>query len=163
MTCETELTRFVSGDWRGWSGLPAGCGHPELAAVFQGGDTVIPGRLSGQPTSLRVYRSAHQKEEINAWFDDDAHAFLLTLDSPATDITADVILQAWGPPQKKLHPLIGLHADAHQWIYASRGFTAFVREPGGDIARVAAYRPSSVEYYEQYLGATDKRHYTPRR
>lgn len=162
MTCETELKRLDSGDWRGWSGLPAGCGPQQLAAVFQGGDTVIPGRLSGQPTPLRIYRSVNQKEEIHAWFD-DAHVFLLTLDSPTTDMAADSILQAWGSPEKKLHPLVGMHADAPQWIYASRGFTVFVRERDGGIARVAAYRPSSVEYYEQYLGATDKKHYVPRR
>jgi hypothetical protein len=64
-----------------------------------------------------------------------------------------------GSPEHKLHALIGYHPTASQWIYASRGLTLFVREHENEIARLAAYVPTTADQYEWYLGGHDKSHY----
>lgn len=160
---EPILRRFATGDFVDWMGLPKGLTPYELRRLWSGGETQIQGRLSGHPTPLRVYHCDEQQWEIHAWFDDDEEIFLLTLDLPTIKGEVADLLRKLGLPDKKLHPLIGYHADAHQWIYPARGLTLFVREHSNEIARVAVYRPCNVEYYEQYLGAHDKKRYYIRR
>lgn len=159
---ESTLRRFAAGDFVDWTGLPKGLTPDKLRRLWSGGARQIPGRLSSQPTPLRVYRCDEQQWEIHAWFDNNEELFLLTLDLPTIKGEVADLLCRLGSPDKKLHPLEGYHADAHQWIYATRGLTLFVREHSNEIARVAVYRPCSVAYYEQYLGARDKERYFAR-
>lgn len=156
------MRRLASGDLAEWVGLPPDCGPSALSQVFEGGEAAAQGILSNNRAYFRLYRRAGNEGMIQAWFDDEDHAFLITIVAP--DIKGDVkeLLERLGQPEKKLGPLVGHHADAHQWVYAGRGLTLYVREHLGEIARVAVYQPTDVEYYEMYLGATDQKRYRPR-
>lgn len=90
----------------------------------------------------------------------DNDAFLLTETVTAGPADIEALLRDLGPPDRKLDQLVGRHADAQQWIYASRGLTLYVREHNWTIASVAGYAPSSANYYERYLGAHDQRRYS---
>ena len=162
MECEKALSLLAAGDLLNRVGLPATCGPAALAAVWTGGETLFQGRLSSHPTPFRSYHALEREGTVRAWFDDDDFAFLITIEAPKTKPDVKTLLDRLGPPEKKLDPFVGYHADAHQWIYANRGLTLFVREHLNEMARIAAYRPNSVVFYELYLGATNKRRYKPR-
>jgi hypothetical protein len=157
------LRRLARGDLAGWSGLPD-VGPAEVTAAF-GGVVEEPGngRLSGVPTRFRTYRVPEQREELWGWFDDEDRVRLLVFDWPSLAAPAPALLETLGPPETKLEPGTGHHADAYQWVYAGRGLTLYVREwreDGPEIARVAAYRPTTVDDYVENLGATDRTHYS---
>jgi hypothetical protein len=155
------VRRLVDGDIAGWSGLPEGCTHADLSQVLAGGESEGNGRLSGFPAHFRMYQAEKQTELIQTWFDTRGRVFLVTFSNPQLSETHQEILRALGEPEAKLEPGVGFHADAHQWIYAARGLTLFVREHLDEIARVAVYRPTTASYYENYLGGHDRRHYLP--
>lgn len=161
--CEAALRSFAAGDLATWSGLPAGCTDRELGAVFGGGGNPPgDGRLSFAPTRFREYPSGDPQQPLIAWFDDaDTLILLHRVAPPIADV--DALLAALGPPEHKLDPGVGHHATAHQWIYASRGLTLWVRERRKEVARVAVYRATTPAEYEQRLGGHDKTRYEPRR
>jgi hypothetical protein len=159
--CESVLRKLSAGDFDDWSGLPSQCKPADLAAVLSGGERAANGILSNQPTNFRVYQAPNQSEVIQAWFDDDDNVLLITIVSPFIKGDVKALLERFGPPEKKLEQGVGYHADAHQWIYASRGITFYVREHSNEIARVAVYPPTSVEDYINRLGARDQKRYWP--
>ena len=153
--------RLAEGDLEGWKGLPSECGPSDLAAVFSGGDSAGNGLLSNYPTKFRVYQVPEQSEVIQIWFEENDHVSLITIVAPTIKGDVRALLDSFGPPEKRLEQGAGYHADAHQWIYASRGITFFVREHSNEIARVAVYQPTSVAHYMERLGATDRKRYWP--
>jgi hypothetical protein len=160
--CSEVIRRLADGKLAGWSGLPGDCSHQELSSVLSGGEEEGNGRLSELPVRFRMYRAAKQPELIQAWFDGHGRAFLLTFSNPELSGSHEDLLRDLGPPEAKLEPGIGLHADTHQWIYASRGLTLFVREHLNQIGRIAVYHPTTPSYYEEHLGGRDRPHYLPR-
>ena len=116
--------------------------------------------LSRRPARFRAYTAPAGNRQIWAWFDDRNDAFLLTETVTAGPADIEALLRDLGPPDRKLDQMVGRHADAQQWIYASRGLTLYVREHNWTIASVAGYAPSSANYYERYLGAHDQRRYS---
>lgn len=161
--CASALRSLAEGSLADWTGLPSSCSVVALAAVFEGGEARYQGTLSGNPAMYRIYRISTQREAIYAWFDDNDEVFLITIEKPTIKGAVEELLTRLGLPEKRLSSLVGYHADAHQWIYAQRGITLFVREHKNEVARVAVYQPSSVEFYEEYLGAKDQKIYRPRR
>lgn len=159
--CEIAFRRLAEGDFEGWTGLPSECGPSDLAAIFSGGEGEGNGLLSNYPTKFRVYQSPEQSEVIQAWFDENDHVSLITMVAPTLKGNVQELLNSFGPPEKRLEQGAGYHADAHQWIYAGRGITFFVREHSNEFARVAVYPPTSVAQYVERLGATDKKRYRP--
>jgi hypothetical protein len=159
--CTEALRCLDMGDLVNWLGLPYPCNHSDMASVFAGGDEPGNGMLSGQPMQFRMYRTPHQPEPMQAWFDQQGNAVMVTLHQPHISTDTPELLARLGPPEKKLDMDIGYHADAFQWIYAGRGMTLYVREHIPELARVAVYQPSVPMYYETYLGARDQRHYWP--
>jgi hypothetical protein len=156
------LEALLRGDLGSWHGLPD-CGPAELSAVFRG--TVQPagrGLLSGVPTAFRMYQVAGMINEAWAWFDDADHCRLIWLIEPPWQRPVHLMLTTLGAPNDRLEPGIGPHSDAHQWIWARRGLTLFVREEldeAAEIARACAYRPTTVEDYLNNLGARDRTRY----
>jgi hypothetical protein len=159
--CEMALRRLAEGAFEGWTGLPPQCGASDLAVTFSGGETEGSGFLSHRPAKFRVYQFPGQSEVIYAWFDENTHVMLITIVAPTIKGDVRTLLANLGPPETRLEQGVGNHADAHQWIYASRGMTLFVREHSNTIARVAVYPPTSVERYMERLGAQDKKRYWP--
>jgi hypothetical protein len=159
--CEAALRLLARGAFDAWRGLPPDCGPKELEAVFTGGETASQGMLSGWPTPFRVYQTPEQREVLHAWFDEADRVMMITIVAPVTEGDVHGLLSRLGPPEERLDPEIGYHADAHQWIYASRGLTLYVREHLDEIARVSAYPPTSAAYYKDRLGATDRKRYLP--
>jgi hypothetical protein len=162
--CETAIRALAAGELATWKGLPGDCTDRDLAALFSGGgDPAGDGRLSHAPTKFRDYAAGDAHRPIKAWFDDEDTAFLVTWVEPAVAGDVAALLAALGPPEQKLEPGVGYHADAHQWIYAARGMTLWVREHRDEIARVAVYKPTTAADYELRLGGRDKTTYLPRR
>ena len=159
--CSVALRTFLDGRWRDWTGLPHGCQHEALTAELRGGEAEGQGRLSGRPARFRAYTTPTDNRTIWAWFDDRNDVFLLTETLTGSAEGVEALLRDLGEPERKLDQMVGRHADAHQWIYASRGLTLYVREHNWTIASVAGYAPSSASYYERYLGAQDQRQYSP--
>lgn len=158
------MRAFAAGDLATWTGLPAGCTDRDLTAEFSGGGGPGgDGRLSHVPAKFRTYSAGDPQRPIQAWFDGSDNAFLITWIAPTVVGDVDALLSTLGEPEHKLAPGIGYHADAHQWIYASRGLTLWVRERRNEIARVAMYRPTTAADYENRLGGRDKTRYLPRR
>ena len=158
------MRAFAAGDLATWTGLPAGCTDRDLAAVFSGGGGPGgDGRLSHLPTKFRTYSAGDPERPIEAWFDSTDTVLLINWVAPAVAGDVAALLTALGPPEQKLEPGVGYHASAHQWIYASRGLTLWVRERRNEIARVAVYRPTTAADYENRLGGRDKTRYLPRR
>lgn len=161
--CAAAIRAFAAGQLATWTGLPAGCTDRDLAAVFDGGgDPAGDGRLSHVPTKFRDYSAGDPNRPIQAWFDSADTAFLITWVAPTVAGDVASLLAALGAPEYKLEPGVGYHAGAHQWIYASRGLTLWVRERRNEIARVAVYRPTTPSDYEERLGGRDKTRYEPR-
>jgi hypothetical protein len=161
--CEAALRLLSAGDLVNWRGLPANCDAARLSAVFTGGgDPAGNGRLSTRPTRFRNYRAAGQPQPLQAWFDEQDRAILVTWVQPTIRGSVKDLLAALGTPEKKLDPTIGYHADAYQWIYAARGLTLYVREADWTLARVSVYPPTTAEVYEDRLGAHDQREYLRR-
>jgi len=156
-----ELRRLAEGDFEGWKGLPSDCRPSDLGAVFGGGESPGNGLLSNQPAKFRVYQFPGQSEDIEAWFQEDDRIILVSIATPTINGDVKALLDTFGSPEKRLEQGVGYHADAHQWIYASRGITFFVREYSNEIARVVVYPPTSVEDYLERLGAKDKKRYWP--
>jgi hypothetical protein len=162
--CDTAVRALAAGELATWNGLPSGCTDRDLAAMFSGGgDPAGDGRLSNMPTKFRDYSAGDANRPIQAWFDGQDTAFLVTWVEPVVAGDVASLLSALGPPEHKLEPGVGYHADAHQWIYASRGMTLWVREHRDEIARVAVYKPTTAADYELRLGGRDKTTYLPRR
>lgn len=161
-TCVDALKDLVEGRLADWTGLPEGCGPDDLSKVLEGGEDEGRGQLSSNPAQFRLYQSSHTTGLIQAWFDKHKHTFLITIVAPHIEGAVKDLLDKLGEPEKKLDSDVGYHADAHQWIYAKRGLTLYVREHSTEIARVAVYLPTSVEYYIQWLGAKDENKYHPR-
>jgi hypothetical protein len=159
--CVTAFRKLAAGNLKDWSGLPSQCEPADLAAVFSGGERAANGMLSNRPTKFRAYQAPGQPEVIQAWFDDDDNVMMITTVSPVIQDDVKTLLEGFGPPEKKLEQGAGYHADAHQWIYAGRGITFYVREHSNEIARVAVYPPTSVEDYIDRLGARDQKRYWP--
>lgn len=160
------MRSFASGDLSAWTGLPARCTDADVAGAFPGSSAGVAagdGRLSNTPTKFRMYSSGDPHRPVQSWFDDDDTAFLITWDAPTIAGDTAALLSALGAPDRKLDPGVGYHADAHQWIYASRGLTLWVREHRTDIARVAVYVPTTPDDYETRLGGRDKTRYERRR
>jgi hypothetical protein len=161
--CESALRHLGKGELTDWKGLPAGCGTADLSKVWSGGgDPAGNGKLSTRPTRFRNYRVDTQAQPLQVWFDADDHAMLITWIQPTVEGSVKDVLDALGAPDKKLDPTIGYHADAYQWIYAARGLTLYVREHDWSLARISAYVPTTVEDYEDRLGARDRKEYLPR-
>ena len=159
--CVTVLRRLSIGDFKNWTGLPGGCTSKEVQLVLSGGESSAIGRISDRSTQFRVYESPQHSEVIQVWFDDADRVLLITLVAPTIKGDVNALLRTLGPPERKLEPSVGHHADAHQWIYAGRGITLYVRERSNEIARVAVYPPTTVEQYELKLGANDTNTYWP--
>jgi hypothetical protein len=160
--CAAALRAFSAGELATWTGLPAGCTDLDLGAVFGGGGlAAADGLLSADQTKFREYPSGDPQQPLIAWFDAaDTVILLHRIAPPIGDVAA--LLAALGPPEHKLEPGVGHHAAAHQWIYARRGLTLWVRERRNDIARVAVYPPTTAAEYEHRLGGHDKTRYLPR-
>jgi hypothetical protein len=164
--CAAALRSFAAGDLAAWTGLPIGCTDADLAGAFPASNAGVEagdGRLSNTPAKFRMYSAVDPLSPVQAWFDAADAAFLITWDAPT--IAGDVasLLSVLGAPDRKLDPGVGYHADAHQWIYASRGLTLWVREHRTDVARVAVYAPTTPDDYEARLGGRDKTRYERRR
>jgi hypothetical protein len=160
--CVQAIRRLATGDIGDWHGLPSGCHHEQMAAVLQGGDADGQGLLSGYPVRFRFYQAESQAELLQAWFTSRGEVFLITFSAPRLAGDPALLLESLGEPEQKIEPGVGFHADAHQWVYATRGLTLFVREHLTEVARIAAYQPTTADYYERYLGGHDRRHYWPR-
>lgn len=162
--CDAALRALGAGALGDWRGLPVGCTAADLGRVFTGGgDPPGNGRLSTRPTRFRNYRADGQPQPLQVWFDDDDRAILITWIQPSVVGPVKELLATLGAPEAKLDPSIGYHADAHQWIYAGRGLTLYVREHDGTLARASAFPPTTAADYEARLGAHDQREYLPRR
>lgn len=162
--CEKALQSLGSGALADWRGLPASCTPAELSKVFTGGgDPPGNGRLSTRPTPFRNYRASAQAQPLQVWFDGEDRAILITWIQPTVSTPVKELLDSLGAPEAKLDPSIGYHADAYQWVYASRGLTLYVREHDWTLARISAYPPTTVADYEDRLGARDQREYLPGR
>lgn len=159
--CVTAFRKLAAGDFKDWSGLPPRCEPADLAAVYSGGERATNGMLSNRPTKFRVYQAPEQTEVIQAWFGDDDQVLMVTIVSPVMRGDVKTLLESLGPPEQRLEQGVGYHADAHQWIYAGRGITFYVREHSNEIARVAVYPPTSVEDYVKRLGGRDQKRYRP--
>ena len=159
--CVTAFRKLAAGNFKDWPGLSSQCKPADLAAVFSGGETSANGMLSNRPTQFRAYQTPEQPEIIQAWFDDNDNVLLITNVSPVIQGDVKTLLESFGPPEKRLEQGTGYHADAHQWVYAGRGITFYVREHSNEIARVAVYPPTSVEDYINRLGAKDQKRYWP--
>ncbi len=156
-TCAAAIRAFAAGELATWKGLPDGCTDRDISKVFPGGgDPAGVGRLSTKRTKARRYSAADPQQPIEGWFDDADTAFLITWEAPPVVGDVAMLLSALGPPEHKLAPGVGDHADAHQWIYASRGLTLWVREHRNEIPRLAVYRPTTPADYEMRLGGRDK-------
>ena len=132
---DAPLRQFAEGDFAEWAGLPDDVTADELRRLWGGADQAIPGRLSSQPATRRLYRCPRQSRDITAWFDDHGTLKLLTMDLPLIKGDLSGLLESLGPPDRKLSAHIGYHADAHQWICARHGLTLFIREHNNEIAR----------------------------
>lgn len=157
----SDLNAVLRGDVGAWQGLGDEVSDDDLAAIG-GGPSAGPGegRLSGMPVRFRGYDGP--LGPLLAWFDDDDHAFLLWADRPPLERPSAEILADLGEPGKRLTDMPSRFPGTVQWLWPDRGLAAYVREDG-EIRALALFRPTTAEYYEQWLGASEGPPYRPYR
>ena len=155
------LEAALRGELVAWKGLPDDLDDAGLATVAGPGSGPQAGRLSGMPVQAREYRGPLGR--MLAWFDDDDRVFLIWADKPPFARPAGEILDALGEPEKRLTDRPSRFPGTVQWVWADRGLTAYVAEDEHDIRALALFRPGTVAFYEQWLGAGEGVPYRPRR
>ena len=155
------LEAALRGDLAVWRGLPDDLDDDALAAVAGPGEGPSAGRLSGMPVRVREDRGTLGR--LRAWFDDDDRAFLIWADAPPFGRPAGEILDELSEPEKRLTDRPSRFPGTVQWVWAERGLTAYVAEDEHDIRALALFRPGTVAFYEQWLGAGEGPPYRPRR
>ena len=145
---ETECTRalraFLNGEFREWPGLPKGCTRAHAEAVFgpTGEAPDAAGRLGDQLTALRRYpASGIAPHGIMVWLEGD-EVVLLQINEPVLLPSLDRIL---GEPEARAPSQ--LRTRHTQWIYASRGLVAHVRNIPYALIRLYGMRPTTVERF----------------
>jgi hypothetical protein len=154
------LRKALRGELAGWRGLPEDCTPADLEALSSGGGEPGAGRLSGMPVTFRDYEG--HPGLLRVWFDDDDRAFLVWADHPALTRPSEQILSEMGEPDARLDDAPSRIPGAVQWVWASRGVTAYVDLFGDGIRGLALFRPGSVEYYRTWLGADEPLPYRQR-
>jgi hypothetical protein len=155
----SDLQAVLRGDVASWHGLGDAVADEDLAAIAGPGAGPGEGRLSGMPVRFRSYDGP--LGPLQAWFDDDDHVFLLWADRPPLERASAEILAALGEPGKRLTDKPSRFPGTVQWVWADRGLVAYVRDPEDEIRALGLFRPTTTEYYEQWLGASEGLPYRP--
>jgi hypothetical protein len=162
MTAEERrecLRRALRGELADWEGLPPGTLSADLEALSTGGGIPGPGRLSGMPVIFREYEG--HPGLLRAYFDDADEVFLVWADLPRLSRPSEEILAELGEPEGRLDRYESRIPGAFQWVWPGRGLTAYVDQFGDGIRGLALFRPVSLSYYEQWLGADVRPSYGP--
>lgn len=157
---QEALRRVLAGDLSGWHGLPPSTDAEDFAAVSEGGGVAGEGRLSGMPTVFRDYTG--HRGLLRVFFDDDDHAFLVWVDWAPSEADVGTAFAHFDPPDARLDDAPSRHPGTVQWVWGTRGVTAYV-DGWNRVRGLALFAPASVEYYRFALGGGEDVPYRPRR
>ncbi|HLW32831.1 MAG TPA: hypothetical protein VKX40_11255 [Aequorivita sp.] len=160
-TCSQSINSVINREWDKWNGLSKICSHKTIKEILEGGDVLSIGSLSNKTTDFRLYE--HEDfSKIIAWFNED-ETILISFEGPLEHYKLDKIIEVFGIPEKKFEPDVDFIPYATQLIYASKGITFFYKEHNRKIVKIAIYPPTTVDFYFNNLGATDRKRYFPRK
>lgn len=154
------LRRVLSGDLDGWEGLPESTRPEDFAAVSSGGGAAGEGRISGMPAAFRDYQG--HPGPLRVFFDDAGHAFLVWADWLHANEDVNAVFEGFGPPEARLEDGPSRRPGTVQWVWGSRGVTAYV-DGLNQVRGLAFFAPASPGYYRSALGGNEDVPYRPRR
>jgi hypothetical protein len=145
----TVLERLRAHDFVGWEGLPADCapaslgaeGSPEEWAAFPLGDEFEPASF----TLLDLEGYVRPRVSVR-----DEHIVLFDATHPQVDFPA--LMADLGDPDERHDYVHGfLPVGEGEWVYASRGITAFVNASFDKLLHIALYAPTTPTIYRARL------------
>jgi hypothetical protein len=142
--CTASLRSLASGDLRHWHGLEEDCDRADAEAAFGPSESGPDGSamLARELTAFRRYPPAPAAPYgIVVWFEGD-EVVLVEIVQPAL---AEPLQEQIGSPEGTADS--GLAAFHSQRIYAGRGLTAHVHDMIGEVLRLYAYRPMTVDAF----------------
>lgn len=146
--CRNSLRDLAEGRLGSWSGLSEDCRRADAEAAVgpseEGDDGV--GDLGGQMTAFRAYPGTDFAPfGLLVWYEGE-EILALQINQPNVKGNPEGLL---GPPEGREQSQ--LKAFHEQWIYASRGLSLHVHEGTGEVFRLYAFPPMSVEAYLESL------------
>lgn len=161
-TCWQSINSVINKDWDKWNGLSKICNHKTIKEILLGGAELLTGSLSNKTTNFRLYK--HENfSKIIVWVNEEEEAILLSFENPLINYNLDKIIELFGIPDKKFEPDVDFIPHTTQLIYSSKGITFFYKEHNQKIVKIVIYPPTTVDFYFNELGATDRKRYFPRK
>lgn len=148
------LEKLVALELKDWSGLPAGTLLKHAGEVFEvEEDWRGTGSLGSECRKTDWYAVAAERfvQGLRLWVRDGQ---LILIDAPLPDlpIELDELLDALGPPLKRLDSYLGtLLIENSEWVYPQRGLTLFVNPGNRRLLRIAVFQPVGIEAYRSTL------------